>query len=377
MSASPAGCPGAWLFVQPGAPQLLAGSRELVSTQRESLGSAEAACGPGDPALSPRGLRGSGRPVAPPAGSPASWGPPPLTVLCSSPIAARGPRRRCPSSRRDPHPAPAGSGGTGSARLAAPLLLPGPSSGAGAPRAPSGEPVLPGRGAPAARPGPLLLLPVLRRGRAPPRGRRGPHAPAPHAERGGAGAPAHPGRGRGVRREAAVSPTPSPVPAAGHAGRAARGRWSEGRGACAAARTGSAVGARASRRGPWARGRSGRPFSAPASPSAVLAAPHPTPLAHTSPHVHTRAGTRALTHTHTRSGCDLSRDALSRSEFTLGLNETFPSREAALRATHLVEVPTKLLYPQSWNQRILAAEDSICFSWIHPILNTPTRSSEE
>lgn len=239
MSANPAGCPAASPSVQNGASRLLVGSRALGSAQHESLpqplalGSAEAAHGPGAPALSPRGLGGSGWPVAPPAGSPASWGLPPLTVLCSSPIAARGPRRRCPSSRRDPHPAPAGSGGSGSARLAAPLLLPGPSSGAGTPRAPSGEPVLPGRGARGAGPSPLLLLLVLRRGRAPPLGRQGPlapgaSAPAPHADRGGAEAPANPGRGRGVRREVAVSPAPSLVPAAGRAGRSAGGLWSKG-----------------------------------------------------------------------------------------------------------------------------------------------------
>lgn len=102
-------------------------------------------------------------------------------MLCSSPIAARGPRRRCPSSRRDPHPAPAGSRGSGAAPLAARLLLPGPSSGPGTPAAPSGEPVLPGRGARGTGPGPLLLLLVLPRGRAPPRGRRGPLSPGASA----------------------------------------------------------------------------------------------------------------------------------------------------------------------------------------------------
>ncbi|XP_047625086.1 translation initiation factor IF-2-like [Phacochoerus africanus] len=76
---------------------------------------------------------------------------------------------------------------------------------------------------------------------------------------------------------------------------------------------GGAAGARASRRGPWGRGRSARPPSpAPrASPRALFASPHPTPLAHTSPHVHTRAGT-AHSLTHTPSGCDLRAGMRSR-----------------------------------------------------------------
>lgn len=245
--------------------------------------------------------------MTPPAGAHASWGPPsPLTVLCSSPIAARGPRRRCPSSRRDPHPEPAGSGGSGSARLEAPLLLPGPSSGAGTPRAPSGEPVLPGGGALGARPGPLLLLLlllVLPRGGAPPRGRRGPlapvaGAPAPHAGPGGAAAPGSPRRDRRVWREAAVSPAPWPVPAAGPA---AGGRWSESRGLWR-------------RRGAHREGQPGREpaAAAPRGEAGARHLPLPLPVLHLEPprrpsphpfgaHLPTRTharGHRALTHAH-------------------------------------------------------------------------------
>lgn len=142
-----------------------------------------------------------------------------------------------------------------------------------------------------------------------------------------------------------------------------------GLGACgaAAACTGRCSRSRACCRGPWGRAWSWRPPSAPASPSAVLAAPHPTLLAHTSPHVNTRAGTRALNHTHTPSGCDLSRDALSRPEFTLGLNKTLRSRQAVLRATHYAELPTKLLYTQSWNQKTLAIEDLVALVSPGPI----------
>lgn len=219
-------------------------------------------------------------------------------MLCSSPIAARGPRRRCPSSRRDPHPAPAGSGGSGSAPLVAPLLLPGPSSGAGTPRAPSREPVLLGRGDCGARPGlplPLLVLVlVLWRRRAPPRGRGGPlapdaGAPAPHAGWGGAAGPASPGRGRGVPGEAAVSPAPRAVWAAGQAA------WVGGGGGQGPS-------------GLWRRARKGAEESQPPSPrrdrdwleratslwASFTWSPsrHSSahPGAHTSPHVHTRAG---------------------------------------------------------------------------------------
>lgn len=334
--ASPAGCPGARLLLQLGDPRLPAGSGAPASAQPESLpqppplGSAEAARGPGAPGLCPGGLGVSGGPAAPPAGVRASRGPPaPLTVLCSSPIAARGPSRRCPSSRRDPHPAPAGSGGSGSARLGAPLLLPGPSSEAGTPRAPSREPALPGGGARGARPGLLLLLlPVRPRGRAPPRGHRGPLAPAagaraPHADRGAAAAPGSPRAGQkgpegGDRQSRAIA-----GPRCGPGGRRA-------------VVTGS--------RGLWRRSgahREGQPEREPAAaapggeagardlplPRLVLhlepySPPLTPPLWRTPPHTYTRARPPRA---HSRTpgvGVISDRDALPRPEFTLGLHQT-------------------------------------------------------
>lgn len=207
---------------------MLAGSWTLASTQPGSLpppppfGREEeaAARGPAVRTRSPRGLGDSGWPAEPP---PEARAPPlPLTVLCSSPIAARGLRRRRPSSRPDPQPAPGSAG----KRLR---------STRGGPSA-SGS-LLRGRDAPSAlrgarAPGPqragsrLLLLHLVvvvfllvRRGRAPPRGLRGPQAegarPACTSRR--CRGPASPGWGGRVpgRREETVSPAPSLPPRRG------------------------------------------------------------------------------------------------------------------------------------------------------------------
>lgn len=217
-------------------------------------------------------------------------------MLCSSPIAARGPHRRRPSSRRDPQPAP-GSAGSGSPPLAAALLLPGPSSGAGTPQAPSGEPVLPGRSARAAGSSSSFSSSSSSSGAA---GHRLGDAeglrlrgPGPHAGRGGAAVPRAPGgaeesRERGGDRQSRAIPVPAAGRAAGEP-RVAR--------PVASPRGGRAVGSGWCPRG---RGGSWRPPSPRASPRALLPPPHPTPLAHTSQHVHTRAGTRAYTRTHSR-----------------------------------------------------------------------------
>ena len=119
---------------------------------------------------------------------------------------------------------------------------------------------------------------------------------------------------------------------------------------------GGAARARASRRGPWGRGRSARPPApAPrASPRALLAAPHPTPLAHTSPHVHTRAAT-ARSLTHTPSGCDLRPGcAPAPGVHTRPPPDTLRSPQAALRATLGGELPTKLSLLKAGTRKILA-----------------------
>ena len=131
---------------------------------------------------------------------------------------------------------------------------------------------------------------------------------------------------------------------------------------------GGAARARASRRGPWGRGRSARPPApAPrASPRALLAAPHPTPLAHTSPHVHTRAAT-ARSLTHTPSGCDLRPGcAPAPGVHTRPPPDTLRSPQAALRATLGGELPTKLSLrkrepEKSWLLRILLSLVSLEF----------------
>lgn len=167
---------------------------------------------------------------------------------------------------------------------------------------------------PPARPGTASGAPraALSRRERPPH-MQGWEAPGPPRTPGGAE-----GSGGG-----GVSPAPSPVPAAGHAGRAAGGRGPGPGGLRHRGARGEVQPERGRAAGVLGTEAERTTSPAPESPSALLAAPDPTPW-RTPPHTYTRRHTRAP------SGCDLSRDALRRPEFTLGSSQTLPSRQLPL-----------------------------------------------
>lgn len=181
--------------------------------------------------------------------------------------------------------------------------------------------------------------------------------------------PASPERGRGVRREAAVSLASSRVPASGRAGRALGGRWSRGRGARGAHREGPAE------RGRAAGGRGGEAAAGDLPPLRPRPrrprCPAPTPSAHSSPHVHARGHSRA--HSHALSGVWSKRRGGSRARSSHSASaRPVGSGQAVSRATRQAELASKPLHTERGPAS--PRRGGLGFSWVHPSLHTPKRA---